>query len=850
MVDPCKVIGQKLVKDIWKGVKRLSNKETNDLVDRLRGRANTIKAENPTLTTEQASNQAQEEMSREADRRVKKREQQVFLQENINKENKEFASRFENETTGLLHKVRGGEGQIQGSQDSLNYQLVTEGARFLSHKDGLLDKINKQGLKEKWWDKSIENQYQIAKAAWGMEVDDPEHKALAKIINDNAEWRRKVSNEYGADIGKLPNRIARTVHNPFHMRRMADSFVDNEKLKLKTIGRENVRRDLAFKHWKKDAEKYFNLKRTFPETIPDQVNLSNALREFWEANDSGTHAFNQDLESSTAFNTNKGFPLAKKLAEHRVFYFKSPEAQVDYLNKNSGVSLQEAVTNDIARGTRDIATLKTLGPNGINEMDTAMRNAVGKERTRAAKGRFAEWNRLKNVLNGNTSTVENYTVAKIFSNVRRATSYAKLGFAMLHSSSDLIHEIRTLEFNGMNPLQAHAEVMKNVFHSLPLGERKAEMDRISYCGRNVVGQMASRFSIAELPGQMTSKMDALFYRAIGLTGWDKIRTGETTGSLVRFLGQNRNVSYKELLPQLKHSLMLSNITEKEWDAVRAHPQQGFDKKAIICADIGRELPDSAVLKYLGKEKASSAEIERAKTRIEDLFANYFFNQEQHVVPLPSLREQATITRGLPRGSWGRELMGNLWQFKTFPLSFMRRIYGREFASGMNGKLFSSIDATKGTIFGMTQLAVEISMVNVFVNSAVALGIGNTIPDYTKPYNIYKAMLPLTALYGDILNLQTGKFGHNVGEVLQGASGGWLSDVIGEARTAFSKPGKAAVHFLKYDAPGSNFYLLKGVLDNLVLNHLAEMASPGSNIRAQRNLFKTTGETNWAQQLFK
>ena len=57
-----------------------------------------------------------------------------------------------------------------------------------------MDKITKQGLKEKWWDKSIENQYEIAKAGWGMKVDDPDHTAIAKIINENAEWRRKTAN--------------------------------------------------------------------------------------------------------------------------------------------------------------------------------------------------------------------------------------------------------------------------------------------------------------------------------------------------------------------------------------------------------------------------------------------------------------------------------------------------------------------------------------------------------------------------------------------------------------------------------------------------------------------------------
>jgi len=833
-----------MVKKIWKGAKRLTTKETNDLVDRLRGRANTIKADKPTLSTEQASKQAQAEMSAEALRRVKKREQQVFSQEDKNKQRKEFTDRFENESTGIMYKTRGGEGRTQGSQDSLSNQLVTEGARFLSHKDGLLDKLKtheRGNLLPKFWDKSTENQYQLARAGWGKETGDADVDAMGKIVNDNAEWRRKTANLNGGDIRKLPNRLCRVVHNPFHMRRLADSFADNQKLKLKTIGNEKARRDLAFKYWKKDAEKWFDLKKSFPETIPSKEEVDKALREFWEANDSGTHAFNQDLEASTNFNTNKGFPLAKKLEHHRVFHFISPEAQVDYINKYSGVSLQEAIGNDITRGARDIAILKNMGPNGINETDIAMKNAVGKERTRAAKGRLNEWNRIKNVLNGTTSTVENYTVAKLFSNARRFTSYAKLGAAMLHSQSDFVHEVRTLQFNGMNPMQAHAEIMNNAFHAIPTGERKAEMDRIAYTGRNVIGQMGNRFSIAELSDQSSLKMDALFYKLNGLIGHDKYRTGESTASTVRLLGQNRNVSYEKLIPQMKHSLMLSNITEKEWDAVRAHPQQGFDKKAIICADIGRTLPHDTMLKYLGKETAHRDEITRARTKIEDLFANYLFTQEQHVVPLPGLREQADISRGLPRGSIQREIIGNIMQFKTFPLTFLRRIYGREFCSGMNGNLFSSFDATKGIIFGMTQLGVEITLVNVLMNSAIALGTGKSLPDYTKPYVIYKTLLPLFGLFADVFNYKLGTYGHNVGEILQGAAGGWFSDLLGEGRTLFSNPLKAGTQFLKYDAPLANWYPLQAVVHNYALNSLAEIASPGSQARAERNLLKTTGQ---------
>lgn len=842
MVDPCKIKAQETVKSIWKGVKRLSKKETDDLVDRLRGRANVIKAEKPTLTIEQATKQAQDEMAKEALRKLKKREQQTFLQESKNKQRTEYTARFENETTGILHKIRGGEGKIQGSQDSLSNLLVTEGVRYLTHKDGLMDKITKQNLKEKWWDKSIENQYQIARAYWGMEVDDPDHVAIAKIIKENEDWRRKEANLNGADIREMPNRICRTVHNPFMMRRLADSFSENEKLKLQTIGNEAKRRDLAFNHWLKKSEKRFNLKKSFPETIPNRAEQLKALREFWEANDSGTHAYNQDLESATNFNTNKGFPLARKLEKHRIFHFNSPEDQVDYINEFGGKSLQEAITDDIARSARDIAILKDLGPNGINETDIAMKKAVGEERTRAAKSRLAEWNRLKNVLNGTTSTVENYTVAKIFSYQRRATSYAKLGAAMIHAQSDFVHEVRTLRFNGMNPLESHAEVVKNIFHAIPKKERKMEMDRIAYSGRNVIGQMASRFSMAELPGQITTKMDAAYYRTIGLTGHDKYRTGETTGSLVRWLGQSRNLKYEELEPHLKHSLMLSNITEKEWDAVRNHPQQGFDKKTIICADAARDLSHAEILKYLGKETAHSDVISRARTRIEDLWANYFYTQEQHVVPLPGLRETATITRGLPRGSWERELMGNFFQFKSFPLSFMSRIVGRE--------LFSGIDGTKGTIFGLVQLGIEVSLVNVFVNSALSLISGNSIPDYSKPYNIYKAMLPLSGIWGDIFNINLGKYGHGIGDLLGGAAGGWTSDILGEVRTLFSNPLKAGVNFAKYDAPLSNFWVTQAVLHNFALNYLAEIASPGSQERAARRLYETTGQTNWAQQLFQ
>ena len=851
MVDPCKIIGQKLVKDIWKGVKRLKKEEVNNLVDRLRGRANVIKARNPDMTTEQASDQASAEMKRDVQEETEKRKQQVLLQENINSNNAEFAKRFKNESTGRLYKVRGGEGQVKGSQDSLNFQMQTEGARFLSHKDGLLDQLRQKGLYKKWTDHSMENQYNIARAGWGQEVEDPDHKAIADIANNNAEWRRKVTNIHGGNIRKLPNRLTRSIHNPFMMRRMADSWGQNQKMILKTVFNEEARRDAAFEHWAADAEKHLILRDTFSEVAPSPENFRKALRKFWEENDTGLHSYNQDLSAATGFNLQKGFALAAKTEKHRVFHYKSPESQVDYLNKYGGMSLQEAIGQDIFRASRDIAMLKTLGPNGINEMDAAMENAVRNERTKGAKDRLAEWKRLKSVLEGSTSTVQNYTVAKVFSNVRRATSYARLGMAALHAQSDLVHEVRTLEFNGMNPLQAHAEVIKNVHDSLPgisSKERRAEMDRIAYCGRNVMGQMASRFSIAELPTRIMRKLDVLWYRLIGLTAWDKVRTGETTGSLVRLLGQNRNVRYEALHPQMKHSLMLSNITEKEWDAVRSHPQTGFDKKKIICADIGRTIPDNEILDYLGKTKAPQDEIERAKTRIEDLFANYFYNQEMHVVPLPTLREEARITMGLPRGSLSRELWGNFWQFKSFPLSFMRRIYGREVSSGVHGPIFSNIDATKGSIFALTQLAVEISLVNVTTNSALALAQGKSIPDYTKPYNIFMALLPLSGLFRDLFSPHFATFGHGVGELMAGAPGGWANDIVREARTLFSNPLKAGVQFAQHDMPGANHFLLKPILHNFVLNYLAEKASPGINRKAERRLFKRTGQTSNYQWL--
>jgi len=299
MPDPCKIAAQKTVKEIWKGVKRLTKDQTDDLVDRLRGRANTIKEENPTLTTEEASDQAAKEMSKEAEHVANKRKQQIYLQEIKNKFNDEFADRFKNKTTGYLHRIRGGEGQIQGSQDALNYQLVTEGARYLSHKDGLLDKLQKEGLKEKWWDKNRENQYEIAKACWGMKVDDPDHTKIGNIINENAEWRRQIANSEGADIGKLPNRITRTIHNPFLMRRMAESWVQNEKLKLQTLFDEDRRRELGFEYWSNKAIKYFDMKKTFPDVIPNKENWQKALRNFWERNSFNNVCQNPILQKSS-----------------------------------------------------------------------------------------------------------------------------------------------------------------------------------------------------------------------------------------------------------------------------------------------------------------------------------------------------------------------------------------------------------------------------------------------------------------------------------------------------------------------------------------------------------------------
>lgn len=851
--DECKIIGEGLAREIWKGAKRLSKEQITDVVNRMRGMANNIKTRNPSLTTQQASKIAAAAEAKRARQFALKRSQQVYLQAAKNKLNKEYASRFSTESTGLLHRIRGGEGQVKGSQDSLNFQMVTEGARFLTHKDGLLDKIQQAGLNEKWWDKSIENQYNLARACWGKKVDDPDMQQMGQFVNENAEWLRKTSNFNGGDIPKLPNRITRSIHNPFIMRRMADSFPENEKLKLQTLFNEERRRDLAFKHWSDYGLEKFDLEKTFPEVIPGEGSYRKAMRTFWEENDTGTYRYNQDLSATTNYALNKGFPLARRGAQRRVFHFKSPEAQVDYMNKYGGMSIQEAIGQDIQRASRDIATLKWMGPDGINEMDRMIKEAVGKERTNTATANLHEWERLKNVLNGTTSTVHNYKLATLFSNLRMATSFARLGKAVFHATSDLVHQVRTLEFNGMNPFEAHAEVVKNVYESIPgaSAEKKLEMDRIAYSGRNVIGQMSSRYGIGEIATRTTRKLQAIFYRYIGLTPWDKIRTGENTGSLVRFLGQSRNLAYEKLEPQLKHSLMLSNIGEKEWEAVRNHAQTGYDGKKIICADIGRELPDNVVLDYLGKTKASAATIERAKTRIEDLFANYFYNQEMHVVPLPTLREQATVTRGLPRGTWSRELWGNFWQFKTFPLSFMRRLYARELHSGLHGKIFSNIDATKGSIFGIVRLATEISLVNVFVNTALSLAEGKGIPDFRKPHNIFMALLPLSGLYRDLFSPHFATFGHGVGEIMAGAPGGWLNDILREGRTLFSNPLKSAVQFTRYDAPGSNYFMVRPILDNLVLNYLAEIASPGSNRRAEHRLMKTTGQSSnyrWVKDL--
>lgn len=654
--------------------------------------------------------------------------------------------------------------------------------------------------------KSGELDLPIARALWQLNSETPnltgmpkDAVSIAKVLHKAQEVARADANKAGAWIGKQAGYITRQSHDQWKMTTRGEkAWVDSIAPRLDWDRMEAQHGEIKDRaQWL--GETYINLAAGVHLTAPGAVN-------------------------TTGF---KGpGNLAKRMSQERVLHFKSADDWFNY-NQEFGIgSLRESVFGGLKSSASNTGLMRVLGPNPEamydRLVDTLLRD-VRKTRDVKAIEEFqsaaADDGWLQNRMDGVTGKA-NQAVSHIFArhsaNVRAVQSMAKLGGAVISSISDLATYGSELSFQGRGFLSGIGEAVAAIGKGRPKGEQREILSSLGVMMESVIGDISRTGSLDESIGGGIARLQEQFFKWNLLTPWTETLRSSAALSMSHHLALQAEKSFDQLPAELRHTLTLFNVTDQDWNHMRA--------KGVKT--------DSAGTAFMVPNNLDQAQAQQLRQYIAD--------RAETAVLEPDADAHAMMRQGTKAGTVTGELMRFVGQFKSFTASFTRQILGRE-VYGRGKDVMAD-----GAIRGLSQLIIASTIMGYAAMSIKDAIKGRTPHDPTDWKTITKAMTQGggAGIYGDFLFGEYNRFGQSPLETLAGPTLGTAADVTRLWAKIIRGESDAgdAMRLALNNTPYLNLLYTRMALDYLILYDMQEALSPGTLRRMERRTQRETGQT--------
>jgi len=412
-------------------------------------------------------------------------------------------------------------------------------------------------------------------------------------------------------------------------------------------------------------------------------------------------------------------------------------------------------------------------------------------------------------IDGSANFASNPSMAGLAAAIRALQSMAKLGGSFLSSIPDIATATAERRFQGRNLMDSWSDALTNTIEGLAPGDKRIFGDRLGVGLGALDGSILARISgTDELSGRMAKYM-AVFFKLNLLQPWtDGVKRGAGL-AMARDLGDFSVRSFGALPDQMQRNLGFYGIDEVKWEAARASVTTGPDGKTYM-------MP-------------SELKGNRLNDDTREALMSYITDRVEFSSPTPGARERALINRGTERGSVIGEVVRFIMQFKSFPITVISRVQGRDIFSGGARSIKDAFLKGEGDLVGLANYIAGSMVLGYFALQAKQLAAGKDFRE-NSPKTMMAAMLQGGGLgiYGDYLFGETNRFGQ---DLLSSAAGPTLG-TISEAKTVFDSfvkgedAGAAALRLGKSNLPGANIFYTKAAFDYLIFFQLQEMTNPG------------------------
>jgi hypothetical protein len=538
---------------------------------------------------------------------------------------------------------------------------------------------------------------------------------------------------------------------------------------------------------------------------------------------------------------------ANRGSDHRVLHFKDGDAWMAYMQEFGEGSLYDAMIGHVGHMARDIGLVERYGPNPEQQFrlqnDIAQRaDGVG---TWASRKGINQPEAYWSLISGKATSPENMTISNTFQNVRNVQTAAKLGGAVLSSTTDVATVAATLSYNRL----PYFDMLANIGRRLAPGSA----ERKFLAAHGVIGEaMASslnRFTGDHLTHSLSGRLAGSVMKLSLMNAWTDGLRGAFSATMMQGFARKVGKAWSDLTEWDQYLMQRHGIGEDDWAVI---------SKATPTQRDGRG--------YLTHDSIMATGDPQAQTAATKWMA-FVSDEAQFAVVNPDLTTRAIVTGGgMPAGTFNGEAMRSFMQFKSFPVAMLTRHWGRVFEApqGLEGAPMGfGAESKAGEVVNkvavLAALNVTLMMIGAIVLQNKALVQGKDPYDMTEGKFWMRAMTQGGGLgyVGDLLfkdptEHRSSSVEQGVGTILGPAAGavaGLVGDlgVVNAWEAAKGKETNAAAEAIRWtnsQLPYANMWQTRAAWEHWFVHNMQEAANPGYLSRMQQRSMK-----DWSQGFY-
>lgn len=588
---------------------------------------------------------------------------------------------------------------------------------------------------------------EVVEELHGAASGNPKAAALSKAVQHVQERARVLFNAQGGDIGKL-----------------ADFGISHrhEANKIRAAG---------FQKWADDIFGRLDWNRIIDHTTakpftatpggrPNRAQADRFLQDVFKGIISGGWDDRFPSFTEVARST------ANSRAEHRTLHFKSGADWWDYNEDYGAANAFEAVVQQLSGMARDIALMRTFGPNpraGLGHAAQVMQKVVDEatdltgrphvKRSERVQKKVAKARVMLDMLTGVGNRPSDPPMARFFAGTRNLLTAAQLGGASLSQVTDWGSMALAAKAIGLGARSTWTATVQSMLRGITPQQAK-DMGYIFDTWFNA-GASQARFMGSVWTPEVTSRITNTVMRANGMAFLtDRARFGVAM-SFGSDLAQVAGKGFDDLDPALKRFMEGNGITAREWDAVRNPAAMFTDPTG------GRHISGDWFRRHSGLPDHEA----------EDIAIKWGALVRAHqemAIPTASLRGRATIVGDSKPGTIGGELLRSTVMYKSFMLSVLfnqlRRV--QDIDGNMNRALYVAKYIAIMTVLG--SVAVQLK--------EVAKGRDPRPMDDPKFWGASLLQGGGLGIFGDFFSATSSRAGGGLAETAGGPVVGLIGDI--------------------------------------------------------------------------